>query len=81
MTSPFRKRRFNLLYGLYHCQTHVYAVAGVLGPADRKPGDAVVTVAQDLDPHALIVLEKEAEVREGRLLTWTAEKCVRKRGK
>lgn len=45
-------------YRIDHLEAHVYAVVGVIRTRNRQPRDAVVTVAKDLDPHALIVLEK-----------------------
>ena len=50
------KKEF-LLDCLDHCESHVDTVARVLGPRDGKTGDAVVTVAKDLDAHALVVLK------------------------
>ena len=44
-------------YGLNHGESHVDAVAGVLGPGDGQAGHAVVAVTEDLDAHALVVLE------------------------
>ncbi len=45
-----------LLDGLNHLQPHVDAVARMLRPRHRQPGHTVVAVAQNLDPHALVVL-------------------------
>lgn len=43
--------------GVYHLQAHVDTVVGVVRSGHWEPRDAVVTVTQDLDTHALVVLE------------------------
>lgn len=52
-----RVRKCGSLDHFNHGQSHVDAVGGVLGAADGQPRDAVVAVAQDLDPHALVLLK------------------------
>lgn len=47
-----------LLDGLTHIQAHLHAVPGVVWQRLGQPGHAVVTVAQDLDPHALVFLKR-----------------------
>lgn len=43
--------------GVYHLQAHVDTVVGVVGSRHWQPRDAVIAVTQDLDAHALVVLE------------------------
>lgn len=50
-----------LLNGLTHVQPHLHAVAGMGGQGHGQARYAVVAVAQDLDPHALVGLEVEGE--------------------
>ena len=42
-------------HGGDHGESHPDDVDGVVGSGDRKAGDTVVAVAQDLDPQALVV--------------------------
>ena len=42
---------------LDHVEAHVDAVAGVLGVGQGHAGHAVVAVAQDLDPQAVVLLK------------------------
>lgn len=46
-----------LLDGLTHIQAHLHAVPGMVRQRLGQPGHAVVAVAQDLDPHALVFLK------------------------
>jgi len=52
-----------LLY-LNHFQSHFDAVLGVVGVGHGHAGDAVVAVAQDLDPHALMLVGSVVEFAE-----------------
>ena len=47
----------DLLDSLNHCQSHVDTIGGVLRPADGEAANTVVAIAQDLDSHALVLLE------------------------
>lgn len=53
-----------LLDGLTHIQAHLHAVPGVVRQRLRQTRHTVVTIAQDLDSHALVFL-KEDEVQRG----------------
>lgn len=50
-----------LLDGLTHVQPHLHTVTGVVGQGHRQAGHAVVAVAQDLNPHALVGLQVKGE--------------------
>lgn len=47
-----------LLDGLTHIQAHLHTVPGVMRQRLGQTGHAVVAVPQDLDPHALVLLQK-----------------------
>lgn len=47
-----------LLDGLTHIQAHLHAVPGVVRQRLGQPRHAVVTVTQDLDPHAFVFLKE-----------------------
>lgn len=47
-----------LLDGLTHIQAHLHTVPGVMRQRLGQAGHAVVAVPQDLDPHALVLLQK-----------------------
>jgi len=42
--------------GLNHAKPHVDTVGGMFVCRRRQPGHTVVTVTQDLDPHAVVLL-------------------------
>lgn len=47
-----------LLDGLTHIQAHLHTVPGVMRQRLGQAGHAVIAVPQDLDPHALVLLEE-----------------------
>ena len=55
----------DLPYGVDHLESHVDAVVGMVGPRHGEAGNAVVTIAEDFDPHALVVLHRKQCI-EGR---------------
>ena len=55
--NPLRHSQLTLPYRLDHLQPHVDAVVGVVRPRHRQTRHTVVAVAQDLNPHALVVLQ------------------------
>jgi hypothetical protein len=40
-----------------HVETHFYAIVSVTRIGDWNSGDAIVTIAQDLDTHAVVTLK------------------------
>lgn len=47
-----------LLDGLTHIQAHLHTVPGMMGQRLGQAGHTVVTVSQDLDSHALVLLKE-----------------------
>ena len=46
----------NLRDGINHVQSHFNSITSVVTAWLRQPGDTVITVPEDLDPEAFIVL-------------------------
>lgn len=56
-----------LLDGLTHIQAHLHTVPGMMGQRLGQAGHTVVTVSQDFDSHALVLLkEKKKVVKKGK---------------
>jgi len=47
----------NLSDGFNHLQAHVDAVVGVIWPGNWQTTHAIVAIAENLNPHALVLLE------------------------
>jgi hypothetical protein len=50
----------NLRNSVNHIQSHLDATVGVVGAWLWQSGDAVVAVAQDFNPQAVIILQKKS---------------------
>ena len=48
-----------LPYSINHSKSHIDTIGCMLRPADRQATDTVVTITQDLDPHALVLLREK----------------------
>lgn len=55
---------FFLLDSLTHIQSHLHTVPGVVRQGLRQARHAVVAISQDLDAHALVLLNEEVKKKK-----------------